>query len=74
MASRDSSETVVQNRNGNSDNAEKGKKSKDENRRPEEVGLLNKNLRPVLFDVVKNIVFTSMYQDLHTVRSNANVS
>ena len=59
MSPRHSDETAVQNGNSNHDNAEKGKKSKDQDQKPEEVGLLHKHLRPILFDVVKNIALTS---------------
>lgn len=55
--SRDSEETAVNNRL--QDIAEKGRHSDPQDQEPQEVGFLNKNLRPVVFDVVKNIAITS---------------
>jgi hypothetical protein len=55
--SRDSDETAVNNRL--QDIAEKGRQSGPQDDEPKEVGILNGNLRPVVFDVVKNIAITS---------------
>ena len=59
--SRDSNETHVQNGNGNHDNAEKGQRNQEQDQPPEEVGFLDKNLRPVVFEVVKSVAFTSTF-------------